>query len=145
MRVYLLPSCLMFLAANPATAEDPEDRAVAFVQKLGGTVECNPKAMGNPIIKVSLRISQATDAGLRELAPLKQLQSLDLSCTRVSDAGLNALVPFANLQELNLNLTYVTDEGMKSLSTLKQLRKLQLAAAEVTDVGLKELAELKQL
>ena len=38
-----------------------------------------------------------TDAGLKELAPLKNLTALDLGDTQVTDAGLKELAPLKNL------------------------------------------------
>ena len=57
-----------------------------------------------------------TDAGLKELATLKNLTTLDLSNTGVTDAGLKELAPLKNLTTLNLGgFTRVTDEGIKEL------------------------------
>ena len=47
-----------------------------------------------------------TDAGLKELAPLKQLTALDLSGTQVTDAGLKELARTqATSPSLNLSGT----------------------------------------
>ena len=43
-----------------------------------------------------------TDAGLKELAGLKNLQTLDLGGTQVTDAGLKELAGLKSLQSLNL-------------------------------------------
>ena len=43
-----------------------------------------------------------TDAGLKELAGLKDLQMLDLSFTQMTDAGLKELAGLKGLQTLNL-------------------------------------------
>ena len=43
-----------------------------------------------------------TDAGLKELAGLKNLQSLDLLYTKVTDAGLKELAGLKSLQSLAL-------------------------------------------
>ena len=43
-----------------------------------------------------------TDAGLKELAGLKSLQTLDLNGTQVTDAGLKELAGLKSLQTLNL-------------------------------------------
>ena len=43
-----------------------------------------------------------TDAGLKELAGLKSLQSLRLGRTQVTDAGLKELARLKNLQSLTL-------------------------------------------
>jgi Leucine-rich repeat (LRR) protein len=56
-----------------------------------------------------------TDAGLRELAGLTQLQSLSLTGTRVTDAGLKHLAGLKELQTLDLTGSRVTDAGVSDL------------------------------
>ena len=43
-----------------------------------------------------------TDAGLKELAGLQELQTLDLGGTQVTDAGLKELAGLKSLQTLDL-------------------------------------------
>ena len=43
-----------------------------------------------------------TDAGLKELAGLTQLQTLNLAGTKVTDAGLKELAGLTQLQTLDL-------------------------------------------
>ena len=52
-----------------------------------------------------------TDAGLKELAAIKSLQSLDLSFTEVTDAGLKELAGLKSLQNLGSRRTQVTGVG----------------------------------
>ena len=66
----------------PLYADDAEDKAVAFVEKLGGKVTRDEKLPGKPVIGVHLSFSAVTDAGLKELAPLKNLATLDLGTRR---------------------------------------------------------------
>ena len=57
-----------------------------------------------------------TDAGLKELAGLTQLQALLLSGkTQVTDAGLKELAGLTRLQTLDLTDTQVTGAGLKKL------------------------------
>jgi internalin A len=49
-----------------------------------------------------------TDAGLKELADLKNLTTLSLFGTQVSDAGLKELSGLKNLTTLDLDSTQVT-------------------------------------
>jgi len=51
---------------------------------------------------LNLKWTRVTDAGLKELAALKQLQGLDLSFTQLTDAGLKELAALQQLQELIL-------------------------------------------
>jgi Leucine-rich repeat (LRR) protein len=89
--------------------------------------------------------SDATDAGLKELAHLKNLAKLSLMFTKVTDAGLKELAPLKNLAELDLFDTKVTDAGLKELAPLKNLVSLNLFNTQVTDAGLRELALLKNI
>jgi Leucine-rich repeat (LRR) protein len=86
-----------------------------------------------------------TGAGLKELADLKILTTLDLSGTQVTDAGLKGLAGLTSLQSLDLYKTKVTDAGLKELAGLKNLTSLKLNGYQVTDAWLKELAALKNL
>ena len=86
-----------------------------------------------------------TDAGLKELADLKSLQSLALGGSRVTDAGLKELAGLKGLRTLYLDRTRITDAGLKDLARLESLRSLCLSDTQVTDAGLKDLAGLKGL
>ncbi len=92
-----------------------------------------------------LNLTKMTDAGLKELAGLKNLQALYLAKTPVTDAGLKEFAGRKSLQTLDLGGTKVTDAGLKELSGLESLQSLYLANCPVTDAGLKELAGLKSL
>src|SRR6476659_4556198 len=93
----------------PARADEAEDRAAAFVEKLGGGVIRDDNRTGKPVVEVHLPTTDVTDEGLKELAPLKNLSILSLGGTGVTDAGLKELAPHKNLTELNLMDTEVTD------------------------------------
>ena len=71
-----------------ARGDDAEDKAVGFVEKLGGKVARDDKAPGKPVIQVDLNSTNVTGAGLKELANLKNLTTLNLGGTEVTDAGL---------------------------------------------------------
>ena len=82
---------VILCSSAPVRADDAEDKAVAFVEKLRGQVTRDEKAPGKPVIKVNLFGSEVTDAGLKELAPLKNLTVLILADTQVTKAGLKDL------------------------------------------------------
>jgi hypothetical protein len=86
-----------------------------------------------------------TDAGLKTLAELTKLQNLDLSDTVITDAGMNGLAEMGQLQTLSLQYTRVTDAGLLVVSRLKQLKELNLQGTRTTSAGLKELGGLKNL
>jgi internalin A len=100
---------------------------------------------GHPVVSAYLSGTKVTDADMKDLADLKQLQTLDLRNTSVTDTGLKDLAALTQLRELYLIGTNVTNAGLKEVATLKQLQKLYLVGAKVTDAGLKDLVNLKQL
>jgi internalin A len=93
-----------------------------------------------------------TGATLKELAALKNLQSLNLGARLKLkrndlelDAELKELAAAKNLRALYLFHTHVTDKGLKELAGLKDLQILDLYSTAVTDAGLKSLARMKSL
>jgi internalin A len=117
-------SWLVLIPSAPLCANDAEDKAVAFVEKLGGRVTRDEKRPGKPVIGVRLSFSAVTDVGLKELAPLKNLTCLYLAATQVTDAGLKGLAPLKNLTTLHLSRTKVTDAGVQELQ--KALPKCEI-------------------
>jgi hypothetical protein len=103
-------------AVDDRPVKPTEDEAVKAIQKLGGHFTRNDKAKDKPIVGLDLEFTKVTDMGLKDLAPLKQLQRLDLRSTKVTGAGLKALAPLKQLQELALGSTKVTDAGLKALA-----------------------------
>ena len=63
----------------------------------------------------SLEASFDIDAGLKELAELKGLQTLNLSGTKTTDAGLKELAALKGLQYLDLGHTKATAAGVAKL------------------------------
>jgi Leucine-rich repeat (LRR) protein len=94
---------------------------------------------------LDLSLNNVTAAGLKELAALKNLSALNLSRTNVTDADLEELAALKNLSTLDLSWTNVTDAGLKKLAALKNLATLDLSATNVTGAGIRELAVLKNL
>lgn len=94
---------------------------------------------------LELQNTDVTDAGLESLSRLKGLKSLNLEDTQVTDAGLRYLRDLRTLETLNLAGTGVTDAGMQHLANLKQLAALYLDSANVTDAGLEQLNNLTEL
>ena len=142
VRIWLVPE----MPNEGEQARADEASAVKAVENLGGKVTRDDKLPGNPVIGVNLGglfPGKVTDAGLKELKDLKQLNTLDLYGTPVTDAGLKELADLKQLTTLNLSGTQVTNAGLKELKDLKQLTTLKLR--NVTDAGLAELKDLKQL
>ena len=65
---------------------------------------------------------------------------VDFTRTKLTDAGLKELAGLTSLQSLNLGSSQVTDAGLKGLAGLTSLQSLGLHGTQMTDAGLKELA-----
>ena len=113
--------------------------AVVWVGKLLG------EDLSGDVRYVDLSETQVTDAGLKHLRGLTQLQVLTLDSTQVTDAGLEHLRGLTQLRELQLANTQVTDAGLEHLRGLTQLGLLDLGRTQGTDAGLEHLKGLTQL
>jgi hypothetical protein len=95
--------------------------------------------------KLSLDVTQITDAGLVHLGVLKRLEELDLSGTKVEGPGLIRLKSLQSLQMLDLKKTQVTGAGLENLAGLPKLKTLRLGGTPVTDPSLEFIKPLKNL
>ena len=85
---------------------------------------------------------KVTDAGLKEVAKLKQLKGLYLEGTDITDVGLKEVAKLKQLNFLALNLTQITDVGLKEVAKLKQLRFVNLEDTKVTKAGVDQLIKV---
>jgi hypothetical protein len=69
---------LGFGAGWAQTKPEEQERAIAAIVKAGGTTHCDAKRPGSPVVAVELTGCDVTTAGLKHLAALTELQSLDL-------------------------------------------------------------------
>jgi hypothetical protein len=88
-----------------------------------------------------------TDEGVKELAAMKNLRSLDLAGhTAITDTGLKELKALENLETLVLmDHAKITDAGLQPLYELKHLRNLTIRFTGVTLAGVTGLKETKSL
>ena len=84
----LLVCCSILTIAPWASADEATNKAVEYVEKLGGKVVRVGEMPGETVVAVDLSGVKITDRDLKELAALKDLKLLDLSRTEVTDAGL---------------------------------------------------------
>jgi len=161
LKIELLPGKVQVVQGGRVIGEKPlgNDRTAAeWALSLGGTVIIDAgkertisAAIDLPAGSWTLRRidlnnnKHVDDAGLKQLAGLKSLQTLDLCGTKVTDAGLKELAGLKSLKGLNLQQTQATDAGLKELAGLKGIQGLNLGGTKVTDAGLKQLASLKGL
>jgi hypothetical protein len=82
-----------------------------------------------------------TDAELKPLEDLPQVQQLFLGGAGVTDAGLEHVKGLAHLQWLWLGDTQITDAGLEHLKGLGNLQVVGLVGTKVTDRGVKKLQQ----
>ena len=79
------------------------------------------------------------------LAPLTNLESLDLSFSEFSDEAMKGLADMQNLKRLSLRDTLITDEGLRSIDGLTKLEELDLGGVRISDAGLAHLRNMKAM
>ena len=113
--------------------------AVNVVKEFDDSKLARFEPIAENLLQVNIARTQVTDAGLENIAKMKNLTSLRLEKTGVTDSGLQHLGELENLEYLNLYGTKVSDAGLDKLANLKKLRRLYLWQSEVTEEGAKKL------
>jgi uncharacterized membrane protein len=101
-------------------------------------------AVGRDLVWLDLSRTAVTDAGLKAVAAMPNLEHLDLRETAVGDAGVAALAPLANLRTLGLYGTAVSDEGLPSIQRLAGVTRLYVGGTRVTDSGVAALRKARK-
>lgn len=133
--------------ARPARPLDPTWSATESVEALrsiGGTVELDEKHQAQ-VISLAFLQSRLSDDQLAPIAGFTELKRLSLERTVVSDAGMKHLRLLKNLESLNLNLTRITGKGLRVLKGFNKLKLLELSGPRITDSSLKQLPRLPGL
>ncbi|MBC8869422.1 MAG: hypothetical protein H8E44_08395 [Planctomycetes bacterium] len=120
-----------------------KQRAIAKIQKLGGTFEVDETRPRKPVVSVAL--GSATDANLRNLGSFIELRELRLDGALLNGSGLAHLKELHHLRELSVAGCPITDAGLAHLNGLTKLRQLNLSGTPITDEGLVHLRGLTRL
>lgn len=89
---------------------------------------------------------QMTDEVLARVARLDRIEELDLSGSRaISDAGLRHLAEMPRLRSLNLGGCPIGDPGLPALQRIASLERIVLAGTDVTDAGVARLASCRSI
>lgn len=83
-----------------------------------------------------------TDAGLNEIASLKNLRELAIRQTAVKGASI---APFINLSALDATLTPFDDSGLAKLASMHRMKRLWLGDTLITDASARALASMTEL
>ena len=88
-----------------------------------------------------VHLAGITDAGLRHLPGLTQVQVLSLGDTQITDTGLENLRGLRQLRLLTMDNTPIGDDGLANLAGLSQLAELAIRNTKVTERGVKLLQQ----
>ncbi len=127
------------------------DKSVQALQEIGLLHACGgaigkdwarPKS-AEDVVFFDLHECKVTNATLKPIAALKNLETLDLGFTLVK-GGLDQLPEFSKLATLMLSGTMLT-ENTSALARCKDLSSLYLQQTNLSVASLKELSQLKAL
>ena len=91
-------------------------------------------------------VGPINDAGLSHVGDIVQLRSLYIPSARhVTDAGMKNLVRLKNLESLRLSRCQITGDGMQYLKQMTRLKTLDVYDTHVDNSGLQQLKGLKKL
>ena len=130
-------------SAPPASKNIITDNIVdkAVRKELGKPISGLTNADLAKVTCLDLSYTKITDAGLKEVVKLQQLEWLSLWKTQITDAGLKDVAKLQELEILFLTDTQITDAGLKDVAKLQKLEWLELPTTQITDAGLKEVAK----
>lgn len=96
-------------------------------------------ALPDQIAWLKLGGTKITDAGLKEISKLKNLNKLHLEHTSVTDAGLANLKNLPYLEYINLVDTKVTDAGLNNIASMQGLKSVYVWQSAVTDSAVSKI------
>ncbi len=123
------------IVAADVSRDDQMEKLAAFpyLRKLA----LNEQGMGYTTV---------TDSGLRNLAKLRYIETLDLSFLSITDTQLSYLKSLTALRDLGLRNSQLTDDApIEELTRLTALQTLDLSDVSLTGQGLEKLACLTAL
>ncbi|KAJ4899622.1 Leucine-rich repeat (LRR) family protein [Raphanus sativus] len=91
------------------------------------------------------RCSKVTDAGMKHLQSVVNLEKLWISQTGVKEAGISLLASLKKLSLLDLGGLPVTDHNLSSLQALTKLEYLDIWGSNVTNQGAVSILEFPNL
>jgi RNA polymerase sigma factor (sigma-70 family) len=86
-----------------------------------------------------------TDASLKHLSGLEQLESISASDSLIGDNGIRHIAGLRSVRRVSLYRSRITDEALRILGNMKSLVSLELGVTAITDRGIGHLRDLKNL
>jgi hypothetical protein len=85
------------------------------------------------LTRLSVRGSDVTDQGVKQLSVLRKLKFINLHATRVTDQSLFVLAKMGTLEEIDVGYNQnITDAGIRALGTLNTLRSVNFNSGKVS-------------
>jgi len=86
------------------------------------------------------------DDGLKTIVSISGLMNLDLShCAKITDAGVRRIAILSDLDYLNLRGTRTSDAAVEAIAAMPKLRMLTLRETQVTAQGVRRLSSSPSL
>lgn len=147
MRIFPFSLALQPAAKKEAAAKaaDPVAKAIAAIEKSGGSVRALAQNDERKEVSFYLQGAAIKDADIAPVAQVPKVAYLHLGKTGITDAGMVHLKGLAELEQLHLEGTRIGDSGLANLKDLKKLTYLNLYNTGVSDAGLAHLAGLTAL
>jgi endonuclease YncB( thermonuclease family) len=129
----------------------PQGKALNALRELHAVVRVDLAQPGQPVVATSLRpnAGKETDGDLALLAVFPHLMSVSARSRTITDAGLKHLDHLTELEELDLDWTKVSAASVLGMiKDRKRLRRLGLSGVDFRDehvAGLQDLTELTLL
>lgn len=134
-----------FLFAWAMLGQAADQAVIDSIKKKGGLVLPLQGEAEQWEVQFQLGGRDLNDAGLADVAKLKNMVELNLRDTTITSAGLVHLKGLTRLTRLHLERTNIDDGGVAHLSGLAELEYLNLYGTKITDKSLGHLSNLKKL
>jgi hypothetical protein len=127
---------------TPETSQAAEAEAQVTPEPSPASVPVPPaheKLIADPIVEKAVRKELEKSEGELTEADLAKVTSLNLMFTQITDAGLKEVAKLQELEQLWLAFTQITDAGLKDVAKLQKLNRFSLIGTKTTDAGVAEL------
>jgi Leucine Rich repeat len=119
--------------------------SLANIRSIGDT-DVNMLHAATSLKHLNLWATKVSDETVAtEIAPLLQLEDLNLAWTNITDKSAEVIGGMTRLVSLDIGGTQITDAGMIPIGKLIHLKSLSVVDRTMTDEGLKPLKGLREL
>jgi internalin A len=126
----------LFLALPQVSDLQYQETPIDAVARLGGTLVREKKAPDAPVIELLAPATGFSDQDARLLLAFPKLKRVDLAYTKITDATLRVIGKLADLEELDIRHTSVKGSGLKDLGAVRKINLRGLALDEsIVDIA----------